>query len=209
MPPFKLMILLSKLVRKHGCFRRLKFEMKGNPRKKIVRADGWHSGINARRIRVNSTNQSGRNNRKAAPLVQDNETIPGLGSETNFRKRKGLLSSIHVEFLMYLNRTFVMDFGVGCYNPDFRFYFDFDQLKEAASIAGEEKWNRSHKKKLPAKKVVAHKMTPLQLRKVKSTIMWRQFDGQEPENYGYRVCMKGGLQSTFRERGMQFGNKKD
>ena len=31
-------------------------------------------------------------------------------------------------------------------------------------------------------------MTPLQLRKAKSTIMWRQFDGQEPENYGYRVC---------------------
>jgi len=189
-----------------------------------VHADGWHSGFNARRIRVNSS-RSGRNNPKVAPLVQDNEineTIPKLGSETNFRNGKYLyysrggdyckgMNQYMCELLwglgeaMYLNRTFVMDLSMcfaGSYNPDgkdqegtdFRFYFDFEHLKEAASIAEEgeflrdwKKWNRSRKKKVPVKKVVAHKMTPMQPRKVKSTIIWRQFDGQEPENYWHRM----------------------
>ncbi|KAG6783480.1 hypothetical protein POTOM_012929 [Populus tomentosa] len=177
------------------------------------------------RIRVNSS-RSGRNNPKVAPLVQDNEineTIPRLGSETNFRNGKYLyysrggdyckgMNQYTCEFLrglgeaMYLNRTFVMDLSMylaGSYNPDgkdqegtdFRFYFDFEHLKEAASIAEEgellrdwKKWNRSRKKKVPVKKVVAHKMTPMQPRKVKSTIIWRQFGGQEPENYWHRMC---------------------
>lgn len=213
--------------RKYRDFRRFKFAIGDNCSYKIVHAGGWHSGINARRmrIRVNST-RSGGNNPRAAPLVRDdeiNDTIPSLGSETNFRRGKYLYYSRGGDYCkgmnhymwsflcglgeaMYLNRTFVMDLSLclaGNYNPDgkdqegkdFRFYFDFEHLKEAASIVEEgeflrdwKKWDRSHKKKVPVKKVVTHKMTPMQLRKDKSTIIWRQFDGQEPENYWYRVC---------------------
>ncbi|CAK7339108.1 unnamed protein product [Dovyalis caffra] len=213
--------------RKYRDFRRFKFGTGENCSYKIVHAGGWHSGINARRMRIrtNST-RSGRKNPKVAPLVRDdeiNDTIPSLGSETNFRKGKYLYYSRGGDYCkgmnhymwsflcglgeaMYLNRTFVMDLSIclsGQYNPsgkdkegnDFRFYFDFEHLKEAASIVEEgeflrdwKRWDRAHKKKVPVKKVVTHKMTPMQLRKDKSTIIWRQFDGQEPENYWYRVC---------------------
>ncbi|KAL9370295.1 hypothetical protein Peur_041494 [Populus x canadensis] len=213
--------------RKYRDFRRFKFAIGENCSYKIVHAGGWHSGINARRMRtrVNST-RSGGNNPRAAPLVRDdeiNDTIPSLGSETNFRKGKYLYYSRGGDYCkgmnhymwsflcglgeaMYLNRTFVMDLSIclaGNYNldgkdqegKDFRFYFDFEHLKEEASIVEEgeflrgwKKWDRSHKKKVPVKKVVTHKMTPMQLRKDKSTVIWRQFDGQEPENYWYRVC---------------------
>lgn len=107
---------------------------------------------------------------------------------------------------MYLNRTFVMDLNMclaATYNPsnkdeegkDFRYYFDFEHLKKVASIVEEDvflkgwkKWDRSHKRKLPVRKVVSHKMTPMQLKKDKNTVIWRQFDAPEPENYWYRVC---------------------
>ncbi|KAK9015085.1 hypothetical protein V6N11_006209 [Hibiscus sabdariffa] len=107
---------------------------------------------------------------------------------------------------MYLNRTFVMDLNL-CLSAtysltnkdeegkDFRFYFDFEHLKETVSVVGEseflrdwKKWDKGHKRKVPVKKVKTHKVTPMQLKKDKGTIIWRQFDGPEPENYWYRVC---------------------
>lgn len=152
-----------------------------------------------------------------------NDTIPSLGSEMNFRKGKYLYYSRGGDYCkgmnhylwsflcglgeaMYLNRTFVMDLNMclaATYNPsnkdeegkDFRYYFDFEHLKEVASIVEEDvflkgwkKWDRSHKRKLPVRKVVSHKMTPMQLKKDKNTVIWRQFDAPEPENYWYRVC---------------------
>ncbi|MCI41246.1 calcium ion binding protein, partial [Trifolium medium] len=68
---------------------------------------------------------------------------------------------------------------------------------EVASIVEEgeflrdwKRWDKTHlkKKKVPVRKVVTHKVTPMQLQKDKSTIIWRQFDSPEPENYWYRVC---------------------
>lgn len=213
--------------RKYRDFRRFKFEIGENCTYKIVHANGWHSGINARRqrIRVNAT-KNGRNNPKIAPSFRDeeiNDTIPTLGSEMNFRKGRYLYYSRGGDYCkgmnhymwsflcglgeaMYLNRTFVMDLSLclaGSYNPsskdeegkDFRYYFDFEHLKEVASIVEEseflkdwKKWDRAHKKKVPVKKVLTHKVTPMQLKKDKSTIIWRQFDAPEPENYWYRVC---------------------
>lgn len=152
-----------------------------------------------------------------------NDTIPSLGSEMNFRKGKYLYYSRGGDYCkgmnhylwsflcglgeaIYLNRTFVMDLNMclaATYNPsnkdeegkDFRYYFDFEHLKEVASIVEEDvflkgwkKWDRSHKRKLPVRKVVSHKMTPMQLKKDKNTVIWRQFDAPEPENYWYRVC---------------------
>ncbi|KAM1254432.1 hypothetical protein TB1_028089 [Malus domestica] len=178
----------------------------------------------ARRISSNGT-RGGGNARIAPPVrdEQINDTIPSLGSDRNFRRGRYLyysrggdyckgMNQFQWSFLcglgeaMYLNRTFVMDLSVclaGSYTAsnkdeeekDFRYYFDYEHLKETASIVDEveflqdwKKWDRSHKRKVPVKKVASHKVTPMQLKKERSTIIWRQFDGPEPENYWYRVC---------------------
>jgi hypothetical protein len=168
---------------------------------------------------------SGNNAKLAPPVRDEeiNDTIPSLGSAMNFNKGRYLYYSRGGDYCkgmnhylwsflcglgeaMYLNRTFVMDLSIclaAPYNPsnkdeegkDFRYYFDYEHLKEVASIVEEgefltgwKKWNRSHKRKLPTRKAGSHKVTPMQLKKDKSTVIWRQFDAPEPENYWYRVC---------------------
>lgn len=177
------------------------------------------------RSRVNATKSGGNNPKIAPSVRDDeiNDTIPSLGSDLNFRKGRYLYYSRGGDYCkgmnhylwsflcglgeaMYLNRTFVMDLNMclaGSYNPsgkdeegkDFRYYFDFEHLKEVASIVEEgeflrgwKKWDRARKKKVPIRKVVTYKVTPMQLKKDRSTIIRRQFDAQEPENYWYRVC---------------------
>ncbi|XP_057415602.1 uncharacterized protein LOC130710385 [Lotus japonicus] len=214
--------------RKYRDFRRFKITVTDDCRYKVVHAGGWHSGGNARR---SPTRPSGNARGRTVPRVSTrdeeiNDTIPSLGSESNFRNGKYLyytrggdyckgMNHYMWSFLcglgeaMYLNRTFVMDLSVclsSSYNPsnkdeegkDFRYYFDFEHLKEVSSIVEEaeflrdwKKWDRTHlkKKKVPVRKVVTHKVTPMQLQKDKSTIIMRQFDdAPEPENYWYRVC---------------------
>ncbi|GFQ04986.1 hypothetical protein PHJA_002642700 [Phtheirospermum japonicum] len=153
-----------------------------------------------------------------------NDTIPILGSDSAFRKGNKYLyysrggdycknmNQYMWSFLCalgearFLNRTFVMDLSVCLASTytwthkdeegkDFRYYFDFEHLKETSSIVEEgeflrdwKKWNRNHKTKIPVRKVGSYKVTPMQLKKDKSTIIWRQFDAPEPENYWYRVC---------------------
>lgn len=152
-----------------------------------------------------------------------NDTIPVLGSDSAFSNGKYLYYSQGGDYCksmnhyiwsflcalgeaQYLNRTFVMDLSLclaSMYTSskkdeegkDFRYYFDFEHLKEVASIVEEgeflrdwKKWNRAHKKRIPVRKVASYKVTPMQLKKDKSTIIWRQFDAPEPENYWYRVC---------------------
>ncbi|CAN6693552.1 unnamed protein product [Malus baccata var. baccata] len=178
----------------------------------------------ARRISSNGTRGGGKA-RSTPPVrdEQINDTIPSLGSDKNFRRGRYLyysrggdyckgMNQFQWSFLcglgeaMYLNRTFVMDLSVclaGSYTlsnkdeegKDFRYYFDYEHLKETASIVDEDeflrdwkKWDQSHKRKVPIKKVASHKVTPMQLKKERSTIISRQFDGPEPENYWYRVC---------------------
>lgn len=212
--------------RKYRDFRRFKFGIKPDCTYKVLHAGSWHSGVSARlpRIKLNSTRAS--TNPKIAPSVRDdqiNDTIPTI-PVTNFKKGKYLYYSRGGDYCkgmnqylwsflcglgeaMYLNRTFVMDLNMclaGTYSPsnkdeegkDFRFYFDFEHLKETASIVEEgeflrdwKKWDRTHKRnKIQVKKVLSHKVTPMQLKKDRSTVIWRQFDKPEPENYWYRVC---------------------
>ncbi|KAJ6810640.1 uncharacterized protein M6B38_103925 [Iris pallida] len=110
----------------------------------------------------------------------------------------------------FLNRTFVMDLGV-CLNgghtasgrdedgKDFRYYFDFEHLKESAPVVEEReflrdwrRWDRRRaKNKISVRKVPSYKVTPMQLKRDRSSILWRQFRGPEPENYWYRVCEGG------------------
>ncbi|XP_075490286.1 uncharacterized protein LOC142528903 [Primulina tabacum] len=152
-----------------------------------------------------------------------NDTIPVLASDSAFRKGRYLYYSRGGDYCkgmnhylwsflcalgeaQYLNRTFVMDLSIclaSTYtqthkdeeDKDFRFYFDFEHLKEVASIVEEGQflrdWKRSdksHRTKIPVRKVASYKVTPMQLKKDKSPIIWRQFDTPEQENYWYRVC---------------------
>ncbi|KAF5735702.1 hypothetical protein HS088_TW15G01217 [Tripterygium wilfordii] len=212
--------------RKYRDFRRFQIGLGVNCSYKVVHASGWHSGLNARRARsrFNGTKRGG--NANIAPAVRDpeiNDTVPTLGSESNFRKGRYLYYSRGGDYCkgmnhylwsfmcglgeaMYLNRTFVLDLSIclsGTYTSsgkdeegkDFRYYFDFEHLKQVGSIVEEaeflgdwKKWDRSHKRKVPVRKVMTHKVAPMQLKKDKSTIIWRQFDTPEPENYWYRVC---------------------
>ncbi|PSS14500.1 Rab proteins geranylgeranyltransferase component A 2 like [Actinidia chinensis var. chinensis] len=176
------------------------------------------------RNRFNMT-KSGENAKVAPLFRDDeiNDTIPVLGSDMVFRKGKYLYYSRGGDYCkgmnhylwsflcalgeaQYLNRTLVMDLSIclaATYTgskkdeegKDFRFYFDFEHLKEEASIVEEgefvgdwKKWDKAHKKKIPVRKVASSKVTPMQLKKDKSTIIWRQFDAPEPDNYWYRVC---------------------
>lgn len=211
--------------RKYRDFRRFRIGFTEDCAYKVVRTRGWHSGINARRprSRFNGT-RSGERARVNLPFRDDdiNDTIPVLGSDTDFRRGKYLYYSRGGDYCkgmnhylwsflsalgeaQYLNRTFVMDLSIclsSSYNPsnkdeegkDFRFYFDFEHLKESASIVEEgefrrdwRRWDKTHKYKIPVRKVASYKVTPMQLKKDRSTIIWRQFDGPEPENYWYRV----------------------
>lgn len=209
--------------RKYRDFRRFEIGNGENCTYKVVNAKGWHSGVNARRPRRSSP--KGGAPRIPIPYHDDeiNDTIPIVGSENTFRKGKYLYYSRGGDYCkgmnhflwsflcglgeaQYLNRTFVVDLNIclaANYNPsnkdeegkDLRYYFDFEHLKEVASIVEEDEflkdWKRSvrrGKKKIPTRKVVSYKVTPSQLRKDKSSIIWRQFDAPEPENYWYRVC---------------------
>lgn len=181
--------------RRYRDFRRFKIGLTDDCSYKVVRTGRWHSGVNARRFRnrANATRNGGQRAKVAPPVRDDeiNDTIPLLGSDSDFRKGKYLYYSRggdHCKgmnhylwsFLcalgeaQYLNRTFVMDLsmclastytksGKDEEGKDFRFYFDFEHLKEAASIVEEHefrrdwrRWDKSHKAKVPVKKVESY-----------------------------------------------------
>ncbi|GLT94234.1 hypothetical protein SLE2022_119860 [Rubroshorea leprosula] len=104
----------------------------------------------------------------------------------------------------YLNRTLVMDLTL-CLSSiytnsnqdeegkDFRFYFDFEHLREAASVLDQDQfwsdWNKWQKKDgLKLHLVEDFRVTPMKLSEVKDTLIMRKFGSVEPDNYWYRVC---------------------
>lgn len=211
--------------RRYRDFRRFKMGFMDDCSYKVVRPGRWHSGVNARRPRIRVNPSTDNEKTKVPEIMDDdiNDTIPVLASDSAFRKGRYLYYSRGGDYCkgmnhylwsflcalgeaQYLNRTFVMDLSMclaSTYTQthkdeegkDFRFYFDFEHLKEVASIVEEGEflrdWKRSdksHRMKIPVRKVPSYKVTPMQLKKDKSTIIWRQFDTPEPENYWYRVC---------------------
>ncbi|KAF9596546.1 hypothetical protein IFM89_012277 [Coptis chinensis] len=211
--------------RKYRDFRRFRIGFGENCSYVVTSAKGWHSGINARQPMRPRVGRRGHGLPRTQVYHDDqiNDTIPVVGSDSTFRKGKYLYYSRGGDYCkgmnhflwsflcglgeaQYLNRTFVMDLSIclaATYNPsnkdeegkDFRYYFDFEHLKEVASIVDEDefmkdwkKWDANHKRNIPVRKIRSHKITPMQLQKDKSTILWRQFDAPEPENYWYRVC---------------------
>lgn len=104
----------------------------------------------------------------------------------------------------YLNRTLVMDLSL-CLSSiytssgqdeegkDFRFYFDFEHLKESASVLDQGQfwldWDKWQKKDgLTLNLVEDFRITPMKLAEVKDALIMRKFGTVEPDNYWYRVC---------------------
>lgn len=157
------------------------------------------------------------------PVVGDtvNDTLPVVESEGSFSRGKYLFytgggdrckSMNHYlwSFLcalgeaQYLNRTLVMDLTLclsSIYSSsnqdeegkDFRFYFDFEHLRESASVLDQGQfwldWNKWQKKDgLSLHLVENFKITPMKLEGVKDALIMRKFGSVEPDNYWYRVC---------------------
>ncbi|KAE8730538.1 U-box domain-containing protein 2-like [Hibiscus syriacus] len=104
----------------------------------------------------------------------------------------------------YLKRTLVMDMTL-CLSSiytsskldeegkDFRFYFDFEHLKQAASVLDQDPfwkyWERWQKKnKLTLYLVEDFRVSPKHLTGVKHSLIMRKFGSVEPDNYWYGVC---------------------
>ncbi|PKI70717.1 hypothetical protein CRG98_008950 [Punica granatum] len=157
------------------------------------------------------------------PVVGEtvNDALPVVESEKSFTHGKYLIyngggdrckSMNHYlwSFLcalgeaQYLNRTLVMDLSI-CLSKiytssnqdeegkDFRFYFDFEHLKESASVLDQQQfwadWNQwQQKDKLNLNLVEDFRVTPMKLHDVKDTLIMRKFGSVEPDNYWYRVC---------------------
>ncbi|KAF3445292.1 hypothetical protein FNV43_RR14987 [Rhamnella rubrinervis] len=157
------------------------------------------------------------------PVVGElvNDTLPVVESEGSFSHGKYLVyvgggdrckSMNHYlwSFLcalgeaQYLNRTLVMDLSI-CLSSiytssnqdeegkDFRFYFDFEHLKESASVLDQGQfwsdWNKWQKKDgLNLHLVEDFGVTPMKLMEVKDALIMRKFGSVEPDNYWYRVC---------------------
>lgn len=213
--------------RRYRDYRRFRLAPADNCTYEIVSAGKFRSGTNAARPLSRAPPLSPARITPAAqiPDSEINDTIPTLGSESDFRKGRYLyytrggdyckgMNHYLWSFLCglaearFLNRTFVMDLTIclaATYTPsgrdeegkDFRYYFDFEHLKESAPVVEEgeflqdwRRWDRAAKKggRISVREVPTYKVTPMQLKRDRSTIVWRQFDGPEPENYWYRVC---------------------
>uniref|UniRef100_A0A5B7BPR0 O-fucosyltransferase family protein n=1 Tax=Davidia involucrata TaxID=16924 RepID=A0A5B7BPR0_DAVIN len=157
------------------------------------------------------------------PVVGEtiNDTLPVVESEGSFSRGRYLFyagggdrckSMNHYlwSFMcalgeaQYLNRTLVMDLSI-CLSSiytsskqdeegkDFRFYFDFEHLKESSSVLDQDQfwsdWNKWQQKDgLSLYLVEDLKFTPMKLSGVKDTLIMRKFGSVEPDNYWYRVC---------------------
>jgi hypothetical protein len=157
------------------------------------------------------------------PVVGEvvNDTLPVVESESSFSRGKYLIytgggdrckSMNHYlwSFLcalgeaQYLNRTLVMDLKIclsSIYSSsnqdeegkDFRFYFDFEHLRESASVLDQDQfwldWNKWQKRDgLGLNLVEDFRVTPMKLADVKDSLIMRKFGSVEPDNYWYRVC---------------------
>lgn len=104
----------------------------------------------------------------------------------------------------FLNRTLVMDLsvclskiysssGVDEEGKDFRFYFDFEHLKDSASVLDQAQfwsdWNKWQQRDgLKLHLVEDFRVTPMKLAEVKDSLIMRKFGDVEPDNFWYRVC---------------------
>lgn len=189
----------------------------------VVSIGDYHSGGNARKRKRRQKPTIDEDKSNGIQVVGEtvNDSLPVIESEKSFDQGKYLLyngggekckSMDHYlwSFMcalgeaQYLNRTLVMDLNI-CLSSvytksgqdeqgkDFRFYFDFEHLKESASVLDQGQfwsdWNKWHQKDgLSISLVEDFRVTPMKLSNVKDTLIMRKFGSVEPDNYWYRVC---------------------
>ncbi|KAI3708193.1 hypothetical protein L2E82_37330 [Cichorium intybus] len=189
----------------------------------VVSIGDYHSGGNARKRKRRQKPTIDEDKSNGIQVVGEtvNDSLPVIESEKSFDQGKYLLyngggekckSMDHYlwSFMcalgeaQYLNRTLVMDLNI-CLSSvytksgqdeqgkDFRFYFDFEHLKETASVLDQGQfwsdWNKWHQKDgLSISLVEDFRVTPMKLSNVKDTLIMRKFGSVEPDNYWYRVC---------------------
>ncbi|KAK8944283.1 hypothetical protein KSP39_PZI008188 [Platanthera zijinensis] len=200
-------------------YRRFEISRSANCTYSVVKIGDYHTGINARKKRKQTESGDG----VVVPAVGGtvNGSLPAVDSHAKFSTGKYLIytsggdrckSMKHYlwSFLcavgeaQHLNRTLVMDLSI-CLNSmysssnqdeegkDFRFYFDFEHLRDSASVLDQrqfwadwEKWQAKDKLKLYL--VEDFNVTPMKLAGVRDSLIMRKFGAVEPDNYWYRVC---------------------
>lgn len=179
----------------------------------------YHSGGNARNRKAKAKGNDKEGSNEALETV--NDALPVVESEASFVHGKYLIYSgggdrckSMSQFLwsftcmlgeaQHLNRTLVMDMsiclsklysssGVNEEGKDFRFYFDFEHLKNSASVLDQIQfwslWEMWHQKnRLNLHLVEGSKIPPTKLAGLKDTLIMRKFGFVEPDNYWYHVC---------------------
>ncbi|WOH03101.1 hypothetical protein DCAR_0522493 [Daucus carota subsp. sativus] len=167
--------------------------------------------------------QADQEQRAVVPVVGEvvSDALPAIESEGSFSSGKYLFYTGGGErcksmdhFLWsftcalgeakYLNRTLVMDMSI-CLSSvytssgqdeegkDFRYYFDFEHLKDSTSVLDQTQfwvdWNKWNQKDgLALLPVDDFKITPMKLAGAQETLIMRKFGAVEPDNYWYRVC---------------------
>ncbi|URD76897.1 hypothetical protein MUK42_08735 [Musa troglodytarum] len=194
-----------------------------NARKKKKQRKGDHGATAEFVSKKTPSSSSQASDLLVVPVVGEavNDTLPVVESESKFSSSRYLIYSGGGErcksmnhylwsFLcalgeaQYLNRTLVMDLTV-CLSSkysttnqdeegkDFRFYFDFEHLRDSASVLDHRQfWNDwalwQKKDRLSLHLVEDFRVTPMKLTKVKDALIMRKFGAVEPDNYWYRVC---------------------
>ncbi|KAL1160976.1 hypothetical protein V6Z11_A07G101300 [Gossypium hirsutum] len=200
-------------------YRRFVIKRSKNCKLSVVSIGDYHSGVNARKKKRKNQKPGFEQGGVPLPVVGEpiNDSLPVVESEIAFSRGKYLIyagggdrckNMNHYlwSFLcalgeaQYLNRTLVMDLTL-CLSliytlsnedeegKDFRFYFDFEHLKETASVLDQQY--------LTLYLVEDSRVTPMQLSEVKDSLIMRKFGSVEPDNYWYRVC-EGETESVIR-----------
>ncbi|KAB2073632.1 hypothetical protein ES319_A07G096200v1 [Gossypium barbadense] len=213
-------------------YRRFVIKRSKNCKLSVVSIGDYHSGVNARKKKRKNQKPGFEQGGVPLPVVGEpiNDSLPVVESEIAFSRGKYLIyagggdrckNMNHYlwSFLcalgeaQYLNRTLVMDLTL-CLSSiytlsnedeegkDFRFYFDFEHLKETASVLDQqqfwEDWNKWQRQdSLTLYLVEDSRVTPMQLSEVKDSLIMRKFGSVEPDNYWYRVC-EGETESVIR-----------
>ncbi|KAJ1431782.1 hypothetical protein SESBI_07022 [Sesbania bispinosa] len=194
-------------------YKRFVIERSENCTLNVVSIGEYHSGVNAKSKK--NQKPEIEKNVNLFPVIGEivNDSLPVVESESSFIHGKYLIyvgdgdrckSMNHYlwSFLcalgeaQYLNRTLVMDLSI-CLSSiytsskkdeegkDFRFYFDFEHLKEAASVLDKEQfweyWNKLQQKHgMSLHLVEDYRVTPKKLKEVEDALIMRKFGSFEP-----------------------------
>ncbi|KAG6570966.1 hypothetical protein SDJN03_29881, partial [Cucurbita argyrosperma subsp. sororia] len=182
-------------------YRRFVITRSANCTLSIISIGEYHTGVNARKRKKNPKHNFEKKMEQlekavSLPVVGEvvNDSLPVVESESSFSHGKYLLYEMGGDKCKSMNHylwSFLCALGEAQYLN--RFYFDFEHLKESASILDQgqfwsdwEKWQKNDR--LGLHLVDDFRVTPMKLADVKDALILRKFGSAEPDNYWYRVC---------------------